>query len=283
MELILVRNIPVIQKVLLFLLAVVIFFMGLSATIGDNKKVPGSGFISDTLAFTQQIFMAPINFVEDKINEFVELQTFYDEYKILRSQLDEFALLQARNYELEQENKELRDLLEVNQSLLDYEIITATVLTRDIDSWQNEITINVGSSSGVEPGMAVIVSKGLVGKIVKADQYQSIVQLITTSSNDNKISVVIASDNNRVNGVIQEYVEESQSFQFIGIETEIEPKAGDLVITSGIGGVYPSGIPVGKVIERGLDEFSYYQVVNIESEVDFNNIHFVEVLRKKNQ
>jgi len=271
----------IIQRVLLLLVAIFAFFMVLSMTIGSNKKIPGSSFVSDTIGITQQILMAPINFVEDKINEFGELQTFYDEYKILRSNLDDFALLQARNYQLEQENEELRKLLDINQSLLDYEIISATVLTRDIDSWQNKLTINIGESSGVEVGMAVIVADGLIGKIIKTDQTQSVVQLVTTSSQDNKISVVIQSKAGRVNGVIQEYIEKDKRFEFIGIETEIEPIAGDLVYTSGIGGVYPSGIPVGIVTDRGLDDFSYYQVVKIESNVDFNNINFVEVLRKK--
>jgi rod shape-determining protein MreC len=274
------RKLPFIQKVLLLLVAIFAFFMVLSVTIGSNKKIPGASFVSDTVSFVQQVVLAPINYVEEKVDEFFELQTFYDEYKVLKSNLDEFALVQARNHQLEQENKELRALLEVNESLLDFEIITATVLTRDIDSWQNELTINVGELSGVEVGMAVIVSDGLIGKIIKVDLTQSVVQLITTSSKDNKISVVIASGDKRVNGVIQEYIEDDKSFEFIGIETEIEPKVGDLVITSGIGGVYPSGLPVGRVIKRGLDDFSYYQVVHIESEVDFNNIHFVEVLRK---
>jgi len=260
---------------------VFLFFIFLSSTITENKKIPGSSFVVDSVIVVQQTIMFPINFVKNKIYEFGQLQSFYAEYQILKSNLDDFALIQARNFQLEQENQELRGLLNIENSLLDYETLPATVLFRDIDLWQNELTINVGSIHGVDVGMAVIVSDGLIGKIISVDSMVSVVQLITTTTNDNKVSVVIDVNGNRVNGVIQKFDTDRKSFELIGIETEVEPGIGDQVLTGGIGGVYPSGIPVGEVVNVGQDEFSYYQIVQIESKVDFNNIHYVTVLRKE--
>lgn len=189
--------------------------------------------------------------------------------------------------ELENENKSLRKELGHLKSIKDYTPILATVIARNPDKyeWWNLITINKGSKHGVEKDMAVTDENGnLIGKIksTKVNNFTSTVQLLSATDRNNRISTVIAADKGKktVNGIINGYDSEKKalSMEIIEPDEDREVKKGDLVETSGAGGVFPKGLTIGKVTEVEPDSYGLTKIAYVEPAADMYNLDNVIVV-----
>lgn len=179
---------------------------------------------------------------------------------------------------LEEENQVLKD--ELNKSLelasldkyLEYDYLKSVVVLRDVYNFHNTITIKYGKDANLKKGMAVVGENGLVGLISKVNKNTSIVKLIT--SNDLNISVAI--DENY--GMLNEY---DETYDYLVAESfnnyEIIMK-NDEVYTSGLG-LIPQGLYVGKVVNTKSINQDIEQIVNIKSEVDFNNLKYIAIIK----
>ena len=95
------------------------------------------------------------------------------------------------NEELLSENKELKKLTNISGSLSEFNTINATIIERNASYWMESMTINKGKEDGVDIGMAVVVGEGLIGKVINITNNTSLIRLITSTHNNNKISVKI--------------------------------------------------------------------------------------------
>ncbi len=151
--------------------------------------------------------------------------------------------LRARNAELEearQENERLRSLVKFVETR-DLESLGARVIGRRSNSWEGIITIDRGTAEGVEAGMPVIGDAGLLGQIVETSQHSSRVRLIT----DQRSGVAALVQRTRAEGVVRGSIDRSLTLDFASQEASL--RVGDVVITSGMGGVYPKGIVIGEI------------------------------------
>ncbi len=154
--------------------------------------------------------------------------------ELLRSQI-------IRMEEYRQENERLSALLDLKDAY-QLESSAARVIATEPDSWNRVITINKGSESGFSVGMPVMSPNGLLGQIERVSPNSSEVRLIT----DQKSGVSVFVQENRAEGILSGSVDGILYLQFIG--TEIEVNVGDKITTSGSGGIYPKGIPIGEVL-----------------------------------
>ena len=129
--------------------------------------------------------------------------------------------------------------------------------------------------------MPVINAYGLIGKVISVTTFTSTVRLITTSDTNNKISVSIISENEKLNGLINGYDYNNQTLEVEGISNTKTVRVGDLVYTSGLGGVFPSGILIGKVESITTDSYDLSKIINITPSANFDNINYVTVLKRK--
>ena len=127
----------------------------------------------------------------------------------------------------------------------------------------------------------VVNSTGLIGKIIRTTTFTSEVRLITTSDTNNKISVSISNGNNKINGLINRYDYENNLLEVEGISNTEEVNVGDFVYTSGLGGVFPSGILIGTVESITTDEYDLAKIINVKPSADFNDINYVAILKRK--
>lgn len=185
--------------------------------------------------------------------------------------------LNLENVEMEK-NKELEDLkqiLEINNTLTDFKCINATVINRNHSYWNSELVINKGSRDGIKKNMAVMDGKGLIGSITKVGLTTSIVKLIT-SNFDNKISIKILSNDKSINKILEQ--DKDNNLIISGIDNNFPINIGDDIVTSGLSDIYPSGITIG-TIERIVDDaYGVSKKAYIKPIGDFNNIRFVVVL-----
>jgi rod shape-determining protein MreC len=136
--------------------------------------------------------------------------------------------------------------------------------------------IDRGSQDGVSEGMPVVVAEGVVGRVIKTARRESRVLLITDASS----AVAGLVQRTRARGVCRGQGD-LLAFDFAMHWEEIEE--GDLIVTSGMGGVFPKGLSVGTVKRVKLSEFGLFQSVEIAPAVDFYRLEEVLVLFKENR
>ena len=178
------------------------------------------------------------------------------------------------NKSYKEENIELKNMLKINYSLIDFDIINASVIERDKTYWLDEITINKGSRDGIENNQIVVVNDGMIGKVLDSSFKTSKVKLITGFSDP--ISVTI----NNINKLL---TVNNYSLYIRGINDNDNISVGDKVITSGLSDIFPKGILIGEIkeIKKEKNDVGYYALVGISSNI--NNTKYVTVLKRKDK
>ena len=183
------------------------------------------------------------------------------------------------NVHLVEEIEQLRDTLALNQTLTGYEIVNATVVNRNKSYWYQTLTIDKGKSDGLAENMVVITKDGLIGKLEKVTNKSATVKLITANDVNNKVSVSIATSNGETNAILSGYDKKKNEILVSGVDSNIDIKKDDSVTTSGLGGMFPRGIYIGKVESISTDKYGLSKTLAIKTNQNFNSIHYVTVLK----
>ncbi len=169
-----------------------------------------------------------------------ENATLREEHLLIASRMAKFA-------DLEAENKRLRNLLDSSAKVAD-RVLIAEILAVDLDPFSRRIVINKGTQDGVVVGQSLIDSNGIMGQVVTAGPVSSNALLITDPSHAMPVQI------NR-NGLRSVAVGTGtlNSLELTHIPNNSDVRVGDLLVTSGLGGRFPSGYPVGRVISVERD------------------------------
>lgn len=181
--------------------------------------------------------------------------------------------LQRQVRELEEvrlANERLRELLDFRQGL-SLRALPAEVIAEDASSWFRTVVIDKGLDDGVREGLPVVVAEGVVGRIIRSAARQSRVLLVTDASS----AVASLVQRNRSRG-ISRGKGEVLTFEFALREEDIE--VGDVVVSSGMGGVFPKGLTIGTVDRVVRQEYGLFQTVSLLPAVDFSRLEEVLVL-----
>ena len=192
-----------------------------------------------------------------------------------------YLIQKKKNESLEKEIEELKKQLELSKTLTEYSIENATIVSRNKSYWFNNLSIDKGSKSGIKEGQAVITSNGLIGKISKVSYYSSEIKLLTSDDINFKVSISIKANGTDNFAILNGYDNKTNEFILKGIDKNANINTGDDVLTSGLGGVFPTGIYVRKVDRIVNDKYDLSKTAYIKSNQDFNNIHYVTVLKEK--
>ena len=198
-----------------------------------------------------------------------------------KDQTESYTIQKNVNSSLEKEIKELKETLELNKTLTEYEAINATVLSRNKSYWFNTITIDKGKKSGIKDNMAVITKNGLIGKITKVSNYSSEVKLITSDDIKFKVSVSIKTNEDDNYAILNGYDKKTGLIKVSGVDKTTNINIDDSVVTSGLGEMFPSGIYIGQVKDIKNDKYNLSKTIYIKTSQDFNDIHYVTILKVK--
>ncbi len=268
---------------LIIIIALVILISILSYALKTDKKLNTfEAIIKDTVVEIQKIVYMPFKNFSSMMADYSSLKNVLKENKILKSNVEKLESLEAENTELKQELQQMKDELNIKHVLSDYDYLNATVVNRNANTWYNNLTIDKGSNNGIEEGMVVINSTGVIGKTTNVSTFSSDVKLITTTDTNNKISVKITSGDNHLTGLINGYDYKTGYLEVEGISNTENVSVGDLVYTSGLGGVFPSGILIGKVKSITTDVYDLSKIINVSPSANFEDINYVTVLKRKN-
>ena len=259
---------------------VVILLIIFSKTLKSNKTNRVVGFFKDSVVAIQSVVSYPFRFIISSADNLGKLSSTMDENEVLSSNIDKVDYLISENLELKKQLEAMKDELDITNTLVDYECINATVISRNVGYWYNNITINKGSSDGIVNDMIVINSKGLVGRVYSTSKHNAVVRLITTSDTNNKISVSVSHGGKYIYGLINRYNYSKNVLEVEGISNTEDVLVGDYVYTSGLGGIYPSGILIGIVDSISTDSYDLSKIINVKTVVNFEDINYVAVLKR---
>lgn len=268
----LISNKPVLIMVIaVVLLLVIAFFSAGSRTIPWVESTVGVIF-RPIQSFAAKASMGISNFFGNLFNT-----TDADlENAKLKQDLAQYEQTKLDYAELALENERLRAMLNYSESLGDFSCVTARVIGRSNGIWFDVITINAGRSQGIELGQPVICGDGLVGKVTDLGANWCKVTAVIDSTMTVAVMVERTRDNCMVRGVFSP-TNANNDLELYYLPTDLTDLVpGDVIITSGIGGVYPKGIRVGTVEEVVLDSDSSGTNAIIKTSVDF--LHLEEVM-----
>jgi rod shape-determining protein MreC len=197
--------------------------------------------------------------------------------------------LRARNAELESQVSQLQaQVIELQQRVSETEILAAlvdfsrsnpestykaaAVIGRDPSPFLHYIIINRGSNDDIRRGMPVVTNQGLVGRVDAVIADAARVQLIT----DPASGINVYLQNAETDAMLFGSVTGDLSLDMISQDTSVEP--GDLVLTSGLGGGYPSDLIIGQVVTTRNLQYELFQQATIQPAVDFSRLDIVLVI-----
>ena len=274
------------RRYLLIIIVVIIAILLVVLAISLKKERnlnPIEKTIKDVGTFVVKIAKSPVDLIKNYMKESKEKEEIYIKYKELKEKSDSIDSVIAANENLEDEIKKLKETLKLNTVLSDQVLVNATVVHRNIGYYYEEITIDKGSKDGIEKDMAVVTSKGLVGRTSKVSSHSCTVVLIANDNMNNKVSVKIKTNEDYVYGLISKYDSKKNTYTVEGISQNIEiPNDAD-VVTTGMGNVFPSGLLVGKVTRTTSDNFDLSKVLEVKSSVDYNDLDYVTVIKRKSE
>lgn len=148
---------------------------------------------------------------------------------------------------LDDENKKLRELTGKEKSRGDYTEVQASVVSRNPDKWYDLVGIDKGAQQGIKKDMAVVTPKGLVGRVKSVSQFTSSVELLSSMSRTNRVSAIVQGQEN-IFGLIEGYDKEKQLLLFTKISSDAKVEKDQLVVTSGLGDIFPKVLRLGKLL-----------------------------------
>ena len=187
---------------------------------------------------------------------------------------EENERLRTRNVELEeaaQDTQRLQELLDLKSSY-NLESKAARIISGSSDSWSRSVTIDKGEDSGLTVNMPVTCSVGVIGQIIDTSATTSTVRLITDESS----SVAAMVQSSRAHGMLQGSVSGELKLELVSCDLDVS--VGDVVVTSGLGGVFPKGLPLGMVKSVEASEGALYYTIVVEPFAHSNNLEEVLVI-----
>ena len=183
---------------------------------------------------------------------------------------DRLGVLEAA----QQENVRLHALLDIVEEMHDWTPVTSRIIGRDGSSWYNTVTITGGENMGFKKDMPVINSEGLVGRIISVSKYSSEVLLLIDKNG--AVGAMIQASGTF--GVVQSIDENNAILQLIHIPYDAILEQGQVIVTSGLGGVFPAGLRIGYVTGTAASDGGLMQKATITPFVDFERLREVLVL-----
>ena len=263
------------------ILVVCFGLMGGSIAMRNRRSTPQliQQFGNDIAGFADGIVAYPVNAVQGVADSVSGLLNAYTENRELKQKVSELAQVKVRDQTLAKENKQLKAELKLKNSLTDYSTVSAAVMSRTPSSWQQQLVINKGQTSGIKKNMPVLSGGGLIGRVAEVNKTNSKVELLSdTSESSNRFSIVInGTDGKSVNGIITGYNARTNELIMGQVTSTAKIKKGAKVVTNGMGGITPKGLYVGKVSRIGKDDYGLAKKVYIKPATNFNEINIVTV------
>ena len=193
------------------------------------------------------------------------------ENETLRERVRRLESERHRSAEVELQNQRLKLLLNFRAQLPE-EAIAARIVGRDSTGLFDSFTLDRGERDGVSPSMAVVCDDGVVGRIAQVSPRASRVLLITNHNSGVDATI----QRTRARGIVEGVLGADARMKYLKRTEDVV--VGDIIVTSGLDGIYPKGIRIGRIMEVTKKEYGLFQVAQIVPSVDFSRLEEVLIV-----
>ena len=232
----------------------------------DARLIDGvRALVADATAPALDVFSYPLSTAHDLLQDLQGFADLREENKRLREENAKLAQLRLAAHRLKQENESLRRLMRFDPGPAAQSISTRVVADTG-GLFARSVMVHVGSEHGLRPGLAVIGANGLVGRVQSVGSRAARVLLIT----DLNSKIPVAIGDGRLRAIMSGRNDASPELEFF--TSDEQPVAGGLVVTSGDGGVFHPGLPIGVAQSDGAGGW------RVRPFVDWNLLDFVRIV-----
>jgi len=251
--------------------AIVLHVALISAQVNTVSGLPILQVVTfGSFAELQRLMTGGLTGAQDLWTGYIDLRHVGEENAALKQELQALQIRLQEERAMSQRTQDLRQLLELRQRA-ELQTTAAEIIAAGASPEFRTVTIDKGSGDGLVADMAVISPTGVVGRVILSSPRAAKVQLLV----DRNAAAGAVVERSRAQGVVVGLGADGLRMDYVPGTADVKP--GDLVVTSGIDGIYPKGFVIGTVetVERGLG--SYHQI-RIRPAVDFSRIEEVLVV-----
>ena len=249
--------------------------------ISASRNIKGlEGSAGNALSPIQKLSYGINRGVKDFVDFFLNFSSVREENEDLKEENNKLKDELAEYSDLAQENEKLKALLDFQEQRTEYNYISTNIIGTRGSILEGYI-LDKGSDDGVKKDMVVIASDGLVGKITSVAKNWCVVECII---NENIAVSVMPESTREKTGILQGYTDSNTNenltkINYLPMDSKIEK--GDVILTSGLGAVYPKEIRVGKVVSVEEDKVQFMKTAIVEPYVDFNTLENLMIVVPK--
>ncbi|MEN8141710.1 MAG: rod shape-determining protein MreC [Thermodesulfobacteriota bacterium] len=258
----------------LYGIVITVLLIIIVSTVGRHRFNAPQKFGLDIIGRGQYVVTRVSGGIKAVWQNYLNLVNTQQENKVLREQLAGSTISNQGYREAMAENTRLRKLLKLKDNLKP-PTISAQIIGRDPSIWFRTLTIDQGSSAGIEKGMPVLTVEGVVGQILETSPATSKVLLAI----DPNSAVDVLIQKNRAQGILKGTGKQQYELHYILKNVDVEK--GDLIVTSGLGGSFPKGVPLGSVSSVVKKRRGMFQEIEIAPTVDFNQLEYLIIILRQ--
>ncbi|MBW6408832.1 rod shape-determining protein MreC [Clostridium weizhouense] len=245
----------------------------------ENKNIVENG-ASNTLKPAQTLIYKATNTVKETLDFFLNFSEVKNQNRDLTTENEELKSKLLQYSDLEQENERLRDVLNFSKQNNNYNYIGCDIIGYSGGSFLDGYIVNKGENEGIKKGMIVISAKGLVGQVTTVGSNWSIIQSLI---NENIAVSVMVESTRESTGYLKGYKDNKNRnlAKVYNLPMDSEIKEGDVIMTSGVGRIYPKEIKIGEVISVEEDKIKVMKTALVKPYVDFNKLEELFIVSPK--
>lgn len=254
--------------------------------IARSIKGNANSYVRNGVGVTLNSIQGPLYNLNSKIRDGISFVVNYSEVKneneVLKEKNRSLEDMAIKYNDLKSENERLRNMLNFKNQINNYNYVGCDIIDKSGGNYMNQFIINKGTKDGVGKRMVVTTAEGLVGQVVSSNSNWSIVQSL---SNEN-IAVSGMVENTQENSGIVKGFNDSDNKQLAkvyNLPMDSAIKKNDVILTSGLGGLYPKGIKIGYVLDVEEDKGKVMKTAVIQPYVNFNKLYEVFVIIPNNK
>ncbi|MDB5102018.1 MAG: rod shape-determining protein MreC [Cyanobacteria bacterium RYN_339] len=228
--------------------------------------------LTELFSPVQSAVQAVTNAFSGGVERVQNLKTLQEENDRLKRRIDDLEQTLDGRDEQGRENERLRDLLKLQVPPAAQPLIVARVVGRNPDNWYQRVIIDKGSDQGLKVDSAVADRRGLIGRVITVSPHTAMVTLVT----DPTFGVSVLNTRTRSAGVIMGQGDQWPTLRYL--DQPEKWKVGDRLITSGLGGTFPKGLSIGKIVKIRSASDMFYPELRVQPNVPLDKIEEALVL-----
>ena len=256
--------------------AVLLAMYSLHMALTYKHDIPRGHIVNKTVSFfvnpAQSAITTTSEYFSGLWSNYVFLISVKAENDILRKDIDELKNENGKLKEEIEKSARLKALLEYRDEA-EFNTTSASIIGFNGDEWSRTFIINKGSTDGLTRDLAVITPTGAVGKLLMVNSRSSTVLMNT----DVRSNIDVYNQRTRTKGVIEGGGEDTLTLKYIRLDDDVA--LGDQLMTSGLVGTFPKGIPVGIVTNIGKTRDNFFKYIEVTPSVDYRKIEDVLVVK----